>query len=265
MGSVISLVHVYGHQNRGRPASTLTPLAFLNLRLDALSEHIMAAFLLSSATRNTMAIGISDYHRILSLSIHGSPVHSNITHSIAYKIPKRWLLQHWDDWTLTHTEDWDETNLTLFKQAWETTTIHMAHFITKCIINTLTAMKTLHLQGHLTTKMFPLYGVTLETIQHLYQCNHEGSHRIWTASVDVLRKWLKAQNMEPDIAIILGNALLCIAGERNDLTQCPNLTLHSDILCIGWSSIIFGIIPTSLACTQKTYFTHTGSKKIGLK
>ena len=37
MGSGISLVHIPGHQNSGRPVSTLTPLAYLNIILDALA------------------------------------------------------------------------------------------------------------------------------------------------------------------------------------------------------------------------------------
>ena len=66
----MSLVHVYGHQNSGKLASTLTP------RLDTLEEHIMVDFLLSSAIINTIAIGLSDLHEIPILSIHRDPVHS---------------------------------------------------------------------------------------------------------------------------------------------------------------------------------------------
>ena len=94
---------------------------------------------------------------------------------------------------------------------------------------------------------------------------HEGSRGRWTASVDALWKWLEAWNTDPDIAILLADTLLYVTGERNNLPKFPNLTLHSDILCIRWSSIILGIITTSLARTQQTYFTHTGSKKTGLK
>ena len=43
--SIMLLVHVFGHQNSGKLASTLTPLASLNVRLDALAEYIMASFL----------------------------------------------------------------------------------------------------------------------------------------------------------------------------------------------------------------------------
>ena len=76
----------------------------------------------------------------------------------------------------------------------------------------------------------------------------------------MLLKWLEDCNTDTDIAILLAGALLYIAGERNDLPKCKNLTLHSGILSIGWSSIILGILPTSLAYTQKTYFTHIGRK-----
>ena len=65
--------------------------------------------------------------------------------------------------------------------------------------------------------------------------------------------------------IILADTHLYITGERNSLPQCPNLTLHPDILRIDWPYMILSIIPTSLARTQKTYFTHIGSKKTGLK
>ena len=56
------------------------------------------------------------------------------------------------------------------------------------------------------------------------------------------------------------NALLYITGEKNNLPQCSNLTLHSDIHCIDWPSIILGFVPKSLARTQQTYLTHIGSK-----
>ena len=71
--------------------------------------------------------------------------------------------------------------------------------------------------------------------------------------------------MDPDITIILADTLLYIEGERNDVTQYPKLTLHSDILHTIWLSIILGIIPKSLALTQQLYFTHTGSKKNKIK
>ena len=102
-------------------------------------------------------------------------------------------------------------------------------------------------------------------IQHLYQCTHEVIHGIWTALVDTFREWLEASNTEPDIAIILAGTILYIAEEINDLLQCTHITLHSDILHIGWPSIILGIIPTSLARTQQTYFTHIERKKNGIK
>ena len=40
--SVMYMSHVYGHRNSGRLVLTLTPLASLNVQLDALAEHIMA-------------------------------------------------------------------------------------------------------------------------------------------------------------------------------------------------------------------------------
>ena len=54
----MTLVQVYGHQNRGIRASTLTPLEYLNVRLDSLAENIMAEFLISPASRNVIEIGI---------------------------------------------------------------------------------------------------------------------------------------------------------------------------------------------------------------
>ena len=84
MYSGTSMVHVHGYQNIGRPESTLTALASLNIRLDALVEHIMAELILSSATRITMRIGISYLHGMSSVSIYGAPFHSNISQSITY-------------------------------------------------------------------------------------------------------------------------------------------------------------------------------------
>ena len=83
-------------------------------------------------------------------------------------------------------------------------------------------------------------------------------------SVDALKKWLKAWNTDPDIVILLDDTLLYIEGERNDPPQYTKIALHSVILRIGWSSLTLGIIPTSPVCTQQTYFTHIGRKKLGL-
>ena len=196
------MVHVYGHQKSGWLALNLTSIDYINLILDALAEHIMTAFLLSSSTRNTIAIGLLDLHGIPSVSIQGDPVHSNIAQYITYEIYKRWILQHYHNQNLTHMEDWDKIDVTSVKQARETTTVHMTHFITKYMSNTLATMTILQQRGHATTNHWPLYGVTLDMIQHLYQFTHEGSRGKWTASVDALRKWLKARNTDPYIAII---------------------------------------------------------------
>ena len=64
--SGILLVHVYGHPNSGRFASTLTPLASCNIRLDTLVEHIVASFLSLSAPifhKNTTSGGIHRFIR----------------------------------------------------------------------------------------------------------------------------------------------------------------------------------------------------------
>ena len=58
MDSGMYLVHVHRHQNSGIPESTLIPLAYLNIQLDTIAEHIMAEFLISSVRRNKMAIGL---------------------------------------------------------------------------------------------------------------------------------------------------------------------------------------------------------------
>ena len=113
--SRMSLVHVPGHQNSRKLASTLTTLASPNVRLDALAEPILASFILLPLTRNTAEIGLLYPQGIPSVSIHGSPLHSNIAQSIAYEIYKLRLLQHWDNRNLTHTADWDKIDLASLK------------------------------------------------------------------------------------------------------------------------------------------------------
>ena len=79
------------------------------------------------------------------------------------------------------------------------------------------------------------------------------------ASVDTLWKWLENQNTDPKI-LTFSWTRFYTSQEKNNLPQCSNLTLHSDIHCIDWPSIILGFIPKSLARTQQTYLTHIGSK-----
>ena len=95
----------------------------------------------------------------------------------------------------------------------------------------------------------------------MYQFTDKGSRGIRTASVDALRKWPETRNTDPNISFFFFNALLYIAEEGNVQQQFSNLTLHSDILGIGWPSIILGFITKYLARIQQTYFIHIGSKK----
>ena len=134
------LVRVYWHQNSGKSTSTLMPLASLNIRLGALEEHIMASFIVSLATRNTIAVVFLNPYGLQSVSICGVSVHSNITLSIAYEISKLRLLQYWANRNLTHTADWEVIDLTSFKRAQDNTNIRMSHFITKYMSNTLSTM-----------------------------------------------------------------------------------------------------------------------------
>ena len=263
--SGISLVHVYGHQNSGKSYSTLTMLSSLDVRLDALSEYIMASLLILPAPRTTIAVGFSDPYGLPSVSIRGVPVHSNIAQYIVYKISKHRILQYWVGWKITHMADWEGINLTPFEREWDRTIVHMSHFIMKCMSNTLSTMTILQQWGYASTNLYQRCGTVLETMHHMYQCIHEGSRGRWTASVEVLRKWLETRNIDPKISALFVDALLYIAGEVNFLPQCPKLALHSEILRIGWPSIILGLIPKSFACTQQNYFTHTGSKKTVLK
>ena len=135
-----------------------------------------------------MGIGLLDPHGTPSVFIHEVAIHPNITESITYEISKRRLLQHWDDWNLTNMADWDKIDLIPFKRAQETITIHMAHFIPKCMSNTLPNMTIIHRQGHATINLCPRCGVNPEMIQHLYQCTHKGNRDRWTVLVDTLWK-----------------------------------------------------------------------------
>ena len=139
----MALVRIYRHHNSGKLASTLTPLAFLNVLLGELAEFIMASLLSSSEPRTTISIGFSDPYGLPIVSICGVPVHSNIYQATVYEISKHWILQYWVDRKLTQMEYWEGSDLTKFEQAWDRTTVHMSHFITKCRSNTLYTMKIL--------------------------------------------------------------------------------------------------------------------------
>ena len=169
-------------------------------------------------------------------------------------------MKHWVYQNLTHMADWEVSDLTSFKWARDKTTVHMTHFITKLMSNILSIMMILQNWGHATTNLCPFCVLVPETIYNLYQCTQERIHGRWTASVDSLWKWLMARNTDPEITTHLVDTFLYIAEEIIDLLQFPNITLHSDILQIVCTSIILGFIPTSLVCTQQTYFTHIGRK-----
>ena len=223
------------------------------------------SFIIFLETRNTIAVGLSDPYRRPRVSIFGVSFHFNIAQYITYKIYKLRLLQYWANWNLNHMADWEVIDLKSFKIVWDKTTVHISHYITEFTSNNLSTTTILQQQWQATTNLFPHCVLAPETIQNLYQCTHKGSHGRWKASVDALWKWLKAWNRDPKIAIILVDTLSYISGERNDLSQFPNLTLHSDILHIGCPSIILGFILTSISPTQQTYLTHTGNNKRRLK
>ena len=109
-------VHVYGHQNSDNPATTLTPLASINIRLNTLEEFMMVSFLSSLAPRIKIEVGLLYPFRILNASILGVPIHSNLSHTIVYKISKLQVLQYWTDQKLTHMTHWEEIDLTTFEQ-----------------------------------------------------------------------------------------------------------------------------------------------------
>ena len=158
----------------------------------------MASFLSLSKPRTTILVGFSDYYRLPSVSICGVPVHSNLAQAIVYEISKHRLLHYWADWKLTHMKDWDVIEFSPFEQSRDKTAVHMLHFITKCMSNTLSTMAILQWQGYASTNLCPCCGTVPETIQHIYQCNHEVSWGRWTASVYALQKWLETQNMDPN-------------------------------------------------------------------
>ena len=162
------LVQFYWNHNSGKLSSTLMSLASLNARLDALEEHIMGSFLFSPETRNTIAVGFLDPYGLPSASIHGVTIHSNIDHSIAYKISKLRLLQYRYYWNLTHMEYWEMIDLTSIKWARDTTTVYMVHFIAKCMSNTSPIITLLQQRLHATTNLLPHCGLSLDKIQHMY-------------------------------------------------------------------------------------------------
>ena len=88
----------------------------------------------------------------------------------------------------------------------------MSHFVTKCMSNTLSNMTILLQKIHSSTNLCPQCVVVPGEIYHIYQCTHNGSRGVCTASVYALRKWLETRKMDLDISTIFVNALLYIAG-----------------------------------------------------
>ena len=76
--------YMFTKKNCGNPASALVPLASLNVRLETLAEHIMAPYLLSPETRNSILAGFLDSTVLPSVSIHRFPVHFNLKKSPNY-------------------------------------------------------------------------------------------------------------------------------------------------------------------------------------
>ena len=151
--SNMPLVCVYGHHNSRSLALTLASLSSLNVQLEPLSKYIMASFLRLPAPRTSLAVGFSYLYGLPSLSIRGVPVHSNLAQSTVYDISKHRLLQYLFDQKLTHMEDWEEIYLSPFEQAWDRTTAHMSHFITKFMRNSLSTMTIIQEQDHASTNL----------------------------------------------------------------------------------------------------------------
>ena len=173
--SRMALVHVYGHHNSWILASTLTPLASLNVQLDALEEYIIEPLLCLTAPRTPLVLLFSYPYGFPRLSNHRVPVHSNISQSIVYEISKHLLLQKWVDLKFTPMADWEGIELSPFEQVQYGTTVHISNFITKCMSSTLSTMTILQWQRHASTNLCQWCGLVLEMIHHMYQCTHEGS------------------------------------------------------------------------------------------
>ena len=67
------------------------------------------------------------------------------------------------------------------------------------------------------------------------------------------------------IEYIFVNEILYIKGKGSDLSQCPYLTLKSEILRIGWPSIILGVIPTPYRVYTTNVIHSHRKQKTGLK
>ena len=127
--------------------------------------------------------------------------------------------------------------------------------------NTLSTVKFLQKQGHASTNLCLRCG----TVPEKYSICINAPMREVAAYVKhqykPFWKWLEMQNTDPDITTFFAHTLLYIAGEGNDLTQCPNLALHSDIFRTVWLSITLGFFPKSLAGTHQICFTHIEAKE----
>ena len=109
------------------------------------------------------------------------------------------------------------------------TTLIMKNFITHCMNNNLPTTTIIQRQGNTTNNLFSCCGITTETTQHLNKCTHKGSRGRWTAQVDAMHKWIKAWNMDPDIATILADTLLYTTGLKKlpDTMSEPNHILRN--------------------------------------
>ena len=88
-----------------------------------------------------------------------------------------------------------------------------------------------------------------ETLEHLYKCPCTGSHNQCKTTVTKLLKWIPKQHIDTNISYLFEASLLYLYGKENNIPKFEYQSLHSDILQVGWPSIILSILPVSLIKT----------------
>ena len=116
---------------------------------------------------------------------------------------------------LKNQATWDDIDLKWFKRSRYKFPTHVIHSIAKFITDTLPVIQILRHHQHMTSDLVPWCGMLTETLAHLYEWFHTGSHNYWKTTMNKLMNWMQKHHTYPNIIYLFETALLYLSGQES--------------------------------------------------
>ena len=256
----LSAHHVNGHSDDSKSFQNLTRLEQLNVICDKLAKTTRSGLEMIDYTNEAIVTKKESY----GIFVNESKVCKNFKSTLLSEVGKQEAYKYylekynWQKDVFNYV-DWNTNEAAMHLMSPSTRT-----WITKFVTNTLPLGKNMVRRKHWSEEYCPrCKSHAIETKNHLYQCQHVDSNKIYRDGVKELSNWLNFINTEEDLSQDILKAMQMLREGSGNMVYEFRTKPMREQMKLGLTHLLEGRLVKSFRTHQNDHYKKELSKRTG--